>query len=53
MKFIEGVFKDWGYELVVECFGVEFLDGGFWYVFINLKMGNEIIVKDVIVDVFL
>ena len=53
MKFTEGAFKDWGYELAVERFGAEPLDGGPWHVFTNPKTGNEIIVKDVIADAFL
>jgi isocitrate dehydrogenase len=53
MKFTEGAFKDWGYELAVERFGAEPLDGGPWHSFKNPKTGNDIIVKDVIADAFL
>ena len=53
MKYTEGAFKDWGYELAVERFGAEPLDGGPWHVFKNPKTGNEIVVKDVIADAFL
>ncbi|MBK1705149.1 NADP-dependent isocitrate dehydrogenase [Halochromatium glycolicum] len=53
MKFTEGAFKDWGYELAREEFGAEPLDGGPWCSFKNPKTGNEIIVKDVIADAFL
>lgn len=53
MKFIEGVFKDWGYEVVCDEFGVELLDGGLWMQFKNLKIGKNVVVKDVIVDVML
>ncbi|MGV6857887.1 MAG: NADP-dependent isocitrate dehydrogenase [bacterium] len=53
MKFTEGAFKSWGYELAVEAFGAEPLDGGPWHHFKNPKTGKEIIVKDVIADAFL
>ena len=59
MKFTEGAFRDWCYELAKEPFGAELLDGGPWMV---LKKGtktfagevqNDIIIKDVIADAFL
>lgn len=50
MKFTEGAFRDWGYELAREEFGAEPLDGGPWHVFKNPKTGKDIIVKDVIAD---
>jgi isocitrate dehydrogenase len=53
MKFTEGAFKDWGYELARERFGAEPLDGGPWHSFTNPKTGNQIIIKDVIADAFL
>ena len=53
MKFTEGSFKDWGYELAAEQFGAEPLDGGPWHTLKNPKTGNEIIIKDVIADAFL
>ena len=53
MKFTEGAFKDWGYELAEERFGAELLDGGPWMTMKNPKTGNEIIIKDVIADAFL
>lgn len=53
MKFTEGAFKDWGYELAAERFGAEPLDGGPWMTMKNPKTGNDIIVKDVIADAFL
>lgn len=53
MKFTEGAFKDWGYELAAERFGAELLDGGPWQVLKNPKTGNDIIIKDVIADAFL
>ena len=53
MKFTEGAFKEWGYELAAERFGAELLDGGPWMTMKNPKTGNEIIIKDVIADAFL
>ena len=53
MKFTEGAFKDWGYQLAREEFGAELIDGGPWCSFKNPKTGKEIIVKDVIADAFL
>ncbi|RLA13138.1 MAG: NADP-dependent isocitrate dehydrogenase [Gammaproteobacteria bacterium] len=53
MKFTEGAFKDWGYELAKEEFGAVEIDGGPWCSFKNPKTGKEIIVKDVIADAML
>ena len=53
MKFTEGAFKAWGYELAKAEFGAVELEGGPWCTFTNSKTGNEIIVKDVIADAFL
>ncbi|MBD3648685.1 MAG: NADP-dependent isocitrate dehydrogenase, partial [Pseudomonadales bacterium] len=53
MKFTEGAFKDWGYQLAVEEFGAEPLDGGPWHEFKNPNTGKQIIVKDVIADAML
>ena len=53
MKFTEGAFKDWGYQLALEEFGGELLDGGPWVKIKNPKNGKDIIVKDVIADAFL
>jgi len=53
MKFTEGAFKDWGYELAAEEFGAELLDGGPWMTMKNPNTGKEIIVKDVIADAML
>ncbi|HEY80150.1 MAG TPA: NADP-dependent isocitrate dehydrogenase [Caldilineae bacterium] len=52
MKFTEGAFRDWGYDVAKEEFGSKDLDGGPWQV-ITLDDGREIIVKDVIADAFL
>ena len=53
MKFTEGAFKDWGYELARQEFGAELLNGGPWMSFKNPTTGKEIIVKDVIADAML
>ena len=53
MKFTEGYFKEWGYELAQEEFGAELLDGGPWCRMKNPNTGNEIIIKDVIADAML
>jgi isocitrate dehydrogenase len=52
MKFTEGAFRDWGYQVAKEEYGAEDLDGGPWQV-ITLDDGREIVVKDVIADAFL
>lgn len=53
MKFTEGSFRDWGYELAREEFGAELIDGGPWCSFKNPKTGKEIVIKDNIADAFL
>jgi len=53
MKFTEGAFKEWGYELARDEFGAELLDGGPWMTFNNPNTGKQIIVKDVIADAML
>jgi isocitrate dehydrogenase len=53
MKFTEGGFRDWGYELAQKEFGAQPLDGGPWMSFKNPKTGRDIVVKDVIADAFL
>ena len=50
MKFTEGAFRDWGYELARDEFGAAELDGGPWHVMANPQTGKEIIIKDVIAD---
>jgi isocitrate dehydrogenase len=50
MKFTEGAFRDWGYELAREEFGAVELDGGPWHVLTHPDTGKEIIIKDVIAD---
>lgn len=53
MKYTEGAFKDWGYELAREEFGADLLNGGPWCSLKNPKTGKEIIIKDVIADAML
>lgn len=53
MKFTEGAFKDWGYQLAIEEFGADYIDGGPWCSLINPNNGKEIIIKDVIADAML
>ncbi|AZS50941.1 NADP-dependent isocitrate dehydrogenase [Entomomonas moraniae] len=53
MKFTEGAFKDWAYEVAKEEFGAQLLDGGPWMQFKNPKTGKMIVVKDVIADAML
>ena len=53
MKFTEGSFRDWGYELAMEEFGGELLDGGPWVKITNPDTGKDIIIKDVIADAML
>ena len=53
MKFTEGAFRDWGYEVALKEYDGELLSGGPW-VKIKVKDQNrEIIIKDVIADAFL
>ena len=53
MKFTEGGFRDWGYQLAKDEFGATELDGGPWCTMTNPKTGNQIIIKDVIADAML
>lgn len=53
MKYTEGAFKDWGYELAREEFGADLLNGGPWCTLTNPTSGKEIIIKDVIADAML
>ncbi|QIM65289.1 NADP-dependent isocitrate dehydrogenase [Frederiksenia canicola] len=52
MKFTEGAFKEWGYQVAKE-FGAEPIDNGPWHKLKNPKTGKEIIIKDSIADAFL
>ena len=51
MKFTEGKFKEWGYQLAKDEFGAKDYEGGPWQVI--EKYGHKVIVKDVIADAFL
>jgi isocitrate dehydrogenase len=48
MKFTEGAFRDWGYELARREYGAAEFDGGPWS-----KLPNGLVIKDVIADAFL
>lgn len=51
MKFTEGKFKEWGYQLAKDEFGAKDYEGGPWQII--EKYGHKVIVKDVIADAFL
>ena len=53
MKFTEGAFKEWAYEIAAEEFGATLLDGGPWMQFKNPRTGKNVIVKDAIADAML
>ena len=53
MKYTEGAFKDWGYQLAREEYGASEIGGGPWMNFKNPNTGEDIVVKDVIADAFL
>ena len=53
MKFTEGGFRDWGYQLAKDEFGANELDGGPWCTFENPNTGTTITIKDVIADAML
>lgn len=53
MKFTEGAFKEWGYQVARDTFGAKEYQGGPWMEFTNPKTGNQIIINDVIADAFL
>ena len=53
MKFTEGAFRDWGYELALQEFGGKLLDGGPWVAIENPRNGREIVIKDMIADAML
>ena len=53
MKFTEGGFRDWGYQLARDEFGAELLEGGPWCTLENPKTGRKITIKDVIADAML
>lgn len=53
MKFTEGAFKEWGYELAREEFGAKPFEGGPWHKMTNPHTGQDIVIKDSIADAFL
>jgi len=53
MKYTEGAFKEWGYDIAREEFAANLIDGGPWCSLINPNNGKEIIIKDVIADAML
>ena len=53
MKFTEGAFRDWGYQVAREEFGAQPIDGGPWCQFASPRTGQPIVVKDCICDAFL
>lgn len=53
MKFTEGAFRNWGYELAQNEFGATLIERGPWCQLINPKTQRKIIIKDVIADNFL
>jgi isocitrate dehydrogenase len=53
MKFTEGAFKEWGYELARQEFAAKPFEGGPWHIMKNPKNGKDIMIKDVIADAFL
>ncbi|WP_459744923.1 NADP-dependent isocitrate dehydrogenase, partial [Pseudomonas sp. 3A(2025)] len=53
MKYTEGAFKEWAYEVASAEFGATLLDAGPWMRFTSPETGREIIVKDVIADAML
>ncbi|HOY70082.1 MAG TPA: NADP-dependent isocitrate dehydrogenase [Methylotenera sp.] len=53
MKYTEGGFRDWGYELAKEEFGAVEIDGGPWLEIRNKALPNGIVIKDCIADAFL
>ncbi|MBC3301280.1 MULTISPECIES: NADP-dependent isocitrate dehydrogenase [Pseudomonas] len=53
MKFTEGAFKEWAYEVAAEEFGATLLDGGPWMQFKNPRTGKNVVVKDAIADAML
>jgi isocitrate dehydrogenase len=53
MKFTEGAFRDWGYEIAKQYFGAEEIDGGPWCKIPEGKPGAGIVIKDAIADITL
>jgi isocitrate dehydrogenase len=53
MKFTEGAFRDWGYEIAKQYFGAEEIDGGPWCKIPEGKPGAGLVIKDAIADITL
>ena len=53
MKYTEGAFMEWGYELATTDYDGSLLDGGPWRAIKNPNNGKTIVIKDVICDAFL
>ncbi|MCD8350607.1 MAG: NADP-dependent isocitrate dehydrogenase [Planctomycetaceae bacterium] len=52
MKYTEGAFRDWGYEVAAKEFGGKEIDGGPWQEIVT-PTGEKLIIKDIIADAFL
>jgi isocitrate dehydrogenase len=53
MRYTEGAFRDWAYEVAIKEFGAELIDGGPWCRFKSPKTGKDILVQDTAMDTFL
>jgi isocitrate dehydrogenase len=53
MKFTEGAFRDWGYDLAKKEYGAVELDGGPWHIIPEGKRGAGLVIKDAIADITL
>jgi isocitrate dehydrogenase len=53
MKFTEGAFRDWGYQIAKQFFGAEEIDGGPWCRIPDDRPGAGIVIKDAIADITL
>jgi isocitrate dehydrogenase len=53
MKFTEGAFRDWGYQVAKQFFGAEEIDGGPWCRIPDGRPGAGIVIKDAIADITL
>lgn len=53
MKYTEGAFRNWGYDLAIEEFGAKPIGDGPWCEIINPNTQNKIVIKDIIADNFL
>jgi isocitrate dehydrogenase len=53
MKYTEGAFRDWAYELAQEEFGAQLIDDGPWCAIKHPQTGKTITIKDIAMDAFL